>query len=379
MKAGTHQQKKNAADGVSTNGFGVLPRNNPNPVIEVNARGLIVFANEVSQNLATANSLPSPVRLLPREYLNHVASALQDRKSILRLESEIGDLTYAWALVPDGTQDVVYFYGADITEHKEAEKSLREQKTQLLHAQKMDAIGNLAAGIAHDFNNFLNAIRGFAELTLLDLNDREKISHNQEVIKETVDSATKLVRQLLTFSSEQTMELALLDINESVRAMERMLQSLVGSKVTIECDLCRQINHVKANRAMIDQLILNLVINAKDAMPDGGKIVLRTRYREHLISESGVCGQLADSKYLELSVSDEGIGMDDETKMRIFEPFFTTKGADKGTGLGLSTVYGIVKNFKGNIMVDTAPGKGTTFTILLPLSGKEDKFPIHSK
>ncbi len=373
----THSQNQNTGSRGSIEAFGALLHNNPNPVMEVNGSGHLVHANEAAHNLAAANNLASPDQLLPPDYPDRVVSSLLDCTSVMRLESEFGNFTYTWALVPDGTQGVVYFYGADITEQKETEKSLRRQQIQLLHAQKMDAIGNLAAGIAHDFNNFLSAIRGFADLTLMNLDDRGKISHNQEVIQETVDSATKLVRQLLTFSSDQPMELALLDINESVRAMERMLRTLVGSRVTIESDLCTQINHVKADRAKIDQLILNLVVNAKDAMPDGGKIVLRTRYREHLPSESGVCGNLSDSKYLELSVSDEGTGMDEETKMRIFEPFFTTKGSDNGTGLGLSTVYGIVKNFCGNIMVDTAPGKGTTFTILLPVSGKENELMIH--
>lgn len=370
MTSEIQNRNQSANSGGFGDDFGLLPRNNPNPVMEVNGRGELVHANEVSHSIASTNNLATPIQLLPNDYLRHVASALEDFKSILRLESEIGNFTYTWALVPDETQDLVYFYGADITEHKEAEKALRRQENQLLHAQKMDAIGNLAAGIAHDFNNFIQAINSFAELTLMNLDDREKISHNQEVIKETAESATKLVRQLLTFSSDQPTELVLLDLNETVRAMQRMLQSLVGSDVTIECDLCPQINHVKADRAMVDQIIMNLIVNAKDAMPDGGKITIRTRYQEDLASKSGICGELSDSKYLALSIIDEGIGMDEGTKMRIFEPFFTTKGSAKGTGLGLSTVYSIVKNFGGNIMVDSAPGKGTAFTILLPVSDK---------
>ena len=254
----------------------------------------------------------------------------------------------------------------DISERKQRERELASLEEQLRQAQKMEAIGRLAAGVAHDFNNALTVISGNCQLSLLDLRKEDPLRKNIEEIGEAAARAANLTRQLLAFSRKQMMKMEVLDLNDIVRGLHKMLHRLLGEDIDLVTILPEGIGKVKVDPGQIEQVIINLAVNARDAMPEGGTLAIETANveldeayaRRHIAVEPG--------SYVMLSVSDTGVGMSPEVKERIFEPFFTTKERGKGTGLGLSTVYGIVKQSGGNIWVYTEPGHGTTFKIYLP-------------
>lgn len=242
----------------------------------------------------------------------------------------------------------------DITERKALER-------QLALAQKMEAIGRLAGGIAHDFNNLLTVILGRVDLLLLKTETSEPSREPLEEIRKAANRAASLTRQLLAFSRKQTLESKLLDLNNIVSDMERMLSRLIGEDVEIVTVRDPDLWQVKLDPAQIEQVILNLAVNARDAMPKGGRLRIETK--NHIVGY-GDSMTLPPGHYVVLRVSDTGIGMDEEVRQRLFEPFFTTK--EKGTGLGLATVYGIVTQSGGHIHVDSLPGAGTTFSIYFP-------------
>ncbi len=237
---------------------------------------------------------------------------------------------------------------------------------QFRHAQKMEAIGRLAGGIAHDFNNLLTAILGYAQLAIDTIADGAPGHEEVEEIRTVADRATTLTRQLLAFSRKQVLQPTVLDLNGVVSALEGMLRRLIGEDIELVVQLEAAPGRVKADPSQLEQIIANLVVNARDAMPHGGCLTLETRNvafdDEYVRSHVGV----VPGDYVLLAVSDTGVGMDAETLPRIFEPFFTTKGVTKGTGLGLSTVYGIVAQSGGHIWVYSEVGRGSTFKIYLP-------------
>jgi two-component system, cell cycle sensor histidine kinase and response regulator CckA len=246
----------------------------------------------------------------------------------------------------------------NITERKKTESSLMSAQDQLRQSQKMEAVGRLAGGVAHDFNNLLTAIRGYCDLALTRLGDAILLRKNLLEIRKVSDRAALLTRQLLAFSRRQVLQPKLLDLNESVNNMDALLRRLIGETVELTVILDPQLRRVKADPGQIEQVIMNLVLNARDAQPSGGRIIIETANQRD--DEGHMTNQTL------LSVTDTGHGMDQETMSHIFEPFFTTKVAGRGTGLGLSMVYGIVKQSGGNIWVESETEWGCTFRISLP-------------
>ncbi|MGI8435917.1 MAG: ATP-binding protein, partial [Chthoniobacterales bacterium] len=256
----------------------------------------------------------------------------------------------------------------EMEERRVTEEALRRSEEELRHSQKMEAVGRLAGGIAHDFNNLLTAIIGYAEL----ISDRDHsdstIKQHSDLIRKAGEQAATLTRQLLAFSRKQLLQPKVIDLNRLVVEMESLLRRVIGERFNLQNRADAKHGTVMADPSQIEQVILNLGVNARDAMPTGGDLVIRTA-NVHLDHRSApqLSASLPPGDYVELSVTDTGAGMDEETKSRIFEPFFTTKGPGKGTGLGLATVYGIVRQSGGGISVESELGRGSTFRIYLPL------------
>jgi two-component system, cell cycle sensor histidine kinase and response regulator CckA len=262
--------------------------------------------------------------------------------------------------------NLMYYEGTvhDITERRSLEDQLRQ-------AQKMEAVGRLAGGIAHDFNNALSVINGYSELLQMSLSSDETLKKQAGEIQVAGQRAATLTRQLLAFSRKQTIQPSVLDVNSVITELEKMLHRLIGEDVRLEITLGEQLWPIKVDQGQLEQVFMNLAVNSRDAMPNGGKLLIETcninldemYVRRHPYAKAGA--------YVMLSISDTGLGMDKETQSRIFEPFFTTKEMGKGTGLGLSTVYGIVKQSQGYVSVYSEVGKGTTFKIFFPKSEGE--------
>jgi two-component system, cell cycle sensor histidine kinase and response regulator CckA len=262
------------------------------------------------------------------------------------------------ATVTDEPEEVFELIAEDITERRQLEEQLRQ-------AQKMDAVGRLAGGVAHDFNNLLMVINGYTEVLLEELGPGSPMHHKVQSIQQASDRAATLTRQLLAFSRKQLLELKVVDVNNVIGEMERLLRPLIGENIELVTHLSPEAGNTRADAGQLEQVIMNLVVNAKDAMPEGGKLLLESSgltvgdsFNEHRFIQPG--------RYAVISVTDTGHGMDKETQSRIFEPFFTTKEKGKGTGLGLSTVYGIVKQSSGYVFARSEPEKGTTFYVYLP-------------
>ena len=230
----------------------------------------------------------------------------------------------------------------------------------------MEAIGRLAGGVAHDFNNLLTGIAGYTELLGLSLEDNDALLEYIEQISKATDRATDLIGKLMAFSRKQVIEPQIININSIVSESQNMIGRIIGEDIELDVIPKQGLPNVKSDPGQIDQILLNLVVNARDAMPDGGKLIIRT---DGVVIDEEFCRlnfEVEPGEYVILSVSDSGIGMDEYTKTQVFEPFFTTKKEGKGTGLGLSTVYGIVKQNKGFVNVDSEIDVGTTISVYLP-------------
>jgi PAS domain S-box-containing protein len=264
----------------------------------------------------------------------------------------------------EGFLEFLETFVEDVTERREMELQLRQ-------GQKMEAIGRLAGGIAHDFNNLLGVISGYAELVSEQIDAEGEVHNSVEQIRKAAERASALTRQLLAFSRQQVLETRILDLNSIVEDMVKMLPRLLGEDVELQASLDPGLGAVKADQGQVEQVLLNLAVNARDAMPGGGKLAIRTG-RVRFDSEVALKHpSMTPGDYVLLSVSDTGMGMDKQTQAHIFEPFFTTKERGRGTGLGLATVYGFVKQIGGYVWVESEPGIGTTFEIYLPVACEE--------
>ncbi len=261
--------------------------------------------------------------------------------------------------------------GLDLSERILAEERLRETNEQLLQAQKMEAVGRLAGGVAHDFNNILTAIYGYCDILLSKMPEGHPEHSLVADIWQAGARAASLTQQLLAFSRRQTLQPKEVDLNGLAKNLRRMLARMIGEDIDLELDLCDSPWPVRVDPARIEQALMNLAVNARDAMPNGGILLIRTRNVR--LDARFISGhpEAAEGEYVMVAVSDDGEGMDEETRRHLFEPFFTTKEQGRGTGLGLSTVYGIVRQSGGNIWVYSEKGKGSTFEIYFPRAQAE--------
>jgi len=261
--------------------------------------------------------------------------------------------------LPEEEASTLLGVATEITERKRLEE-------QLLQSQKMEAVGQLAGGVAHDFNNILTAIVGYTDLLAADFSPNSRELEDLEEIRKAARRAAALTRQLLSFSRKQMLEPRIIDLNGVVTNLEKMLRSLISENIELKTALATGLGAARADPNQIEQVIMNLAINARDAMPDGGTLTIETGNATLDENYAARHVSVVPGAYVMLAVTDTGCGMNEETKARMFEPFFTTKPPGRGTGLGLSTVYGIVKQSGGNIWLYSEPGRGTTFKIYLP-------------
>jgi signal transduction histidine kinase len=289
-----------------------------------------------------------------------------------RKDGVILEVQTAWHTWQFGGRPARIVLANDVSERRRLEAQLRQ-------AQKMEAIGQLAGGIAHDFNNLLTVINGFSEILVASLAEADPLREHAQLILQSGAQAADLTKQLLAFSRKQMLQPQLLNLNELLSRLDRLLRAMVGGDVEISPELAPDLHLVKVDPNQFEQVIVNLAVNARDAMPEGGRIVIRTEnvelsggfLREH--------PEVISGDYVLLTVRDTGHGMDAATKAHLFEPFFTTKGLGKGTGLGLATIYGIIKQSNGYIYVESEPGKGAEFRIYLPADLQGRAVPIPSR
>ena len=333
-----------------------FPNLNPHPVLECNPQGQVTYANPVASRLLKNSSHKG---LLPVELRELIPRCLKEIIEITGQETEINGRTLLWSLQPFPATGRVYLYAVDITEQKRLEAQLRQ-------AQKMEAGGQMAGGLAHDFNNLLMIIGGYGELAAGQAESGSPVHESIEEIRKAAERAGSLTRQLLSFSRRQLLQPKILNLNGLVADMAKLLGSLLGDEIELTTHLDSDLGCIKADPAQLEQVIVNLALNARDAMPQGGKLTIETTNLPIEESLSSHSESAQPTSQVMLAITDTGVGMDAETQSHIFEPFFTTKENGKGTGLGLSTVYGVVKQSGGKLAVESELGRGTAFKIYLP-------------
>jgi len=336
-----------------------FPQVNPNPILEFAADGTLTYSNEAAHEMARSLGKPNIMDILPPQTCNIVRESFASGEKRLREEVCLAGRTITWSFFPVAANHVVHCYGADVTDVLNLEAQLR-------HAQKLESVGQLAAGVAHDFNNILTVIQGYSEALLDQCPSESSTMRPLKQISDAAKRAASLTRQLLMFSRRQVIQTKVLDLDAVLQNLANMLQRLLGEDIALETDYARDVPHIEADTGMLEQVVMNLAVNARDAMPGGGKLSLGTAA---VSVESTYANQHPDARpgnFVCLSVTDTGCGMDRKTLERIFEPFFTTKEVGKGTGLGLATVYGIVKQHQGWVEVSSQLGAGTTFKIFFP-------------
>ena len=334
-----------------------LTDESPHPVMRVSLEGAVLYANSASKALLGSWAGGTECSV-PQHFMTEVLAAWDQDERRMTETREAGSVV-EMTITPIRSRGYINLYGRDITE----EKSLSEK---FLQAQKMQAVGRLAGGIAHDFNNLLTVIGGYCELARADLDEESAVRPRIEEIAKATRRAASLTSKLLAFSRKQVLMPRVISPNDLLSSAQDMIARLIGEDVELTMFLDPKAGNIKADPGQIEQVLMNLVVNARDAMPDGGRLTITTVRRmlgqEYAQEHPGVRA----GEYVQISVSDTGHGMDRDVLSHIFEPFFTTKDISKGTGLGLSTVYGIVEQSNGHVTCTSEPGKGTTFTILFP-------------
>jgi len=337
-----------------------FPELNPNPVLEFNVQSALVYRNPAALSMARKVGVAGIEQLLPAETASIVAECLASGRSRLSLETTHGRSKLSWSFYPIAGPQVVHCYVDDITDRQSLEEQLRQ-------AQKMEAIGQLAGGVAHDFNNMLTVILGHLGLLRENPNIAKDIAESLSEISAAANRAAKLTSQLLAFSRRQVLSTSALDVNEVVTHLTKMLRRILGEHVSMQLDFAPEQLTFQGDAGLMEQVLVNLAVNARDAMPEGGTLKITTRTVTTVppsTSEHSASGQPV--AYVRLSVGDTGTGIPPEIRDKIFEPFFTTKEVGRGTGLGLATVFGIVQQHNGWIEVESEPGHGATFHIFLP-------------
>jgi len=336
---------------------------NPNPTLEFSAKGELTYFNEAAVKLARSVRKVHPREVLPTNIGELVSNCLETGRSQLHVETKLEGLTLSWSFHPMLAGKVVHSYVEDTTERLRLEAQLRQ-------AQKMESVGQLAAGVAHDFNNMLTIIQGHSSLLLAKPNLPEDVREPIQSTYFAAERAAALTRQLLMFSRRSTLQTKPLDLRATVGNMSKMLHRLIGENISLKFIAAPGLPIILADRGMMEQVVMNLSVNARDAMPGGGILTislepanLDKKYRD---THPGA----AIGSFVRLRVSDTGTGMDSATLAHLFEPFFTTKEIGQGTGLGLATVYGIVKQHDGWVEVTSSPGRGTTFDVYFPASNE---------
>jgi two-component system, cell cycle sensor histidine kinase and response regulator CckA len=368
----------------SENRFGALVEAAPDAIL-VHSDGQLVYANPAMARLVGARG---PEELLGTDLMSLVAPEFHDAvRSRIRFQRDTGRpappmeqeyvrrdggrIAVESAAMPlrYRNRDAHLVFIRDITARQRAEGERAQLQAQLLQAQKMESVGRLAGGVAHDFNNILTVQQGWCEMLARGLRSDDPIAHGLAQIGACAERAAALTRQLLAFSRKQTLQPRVVDLNALVTNLDSMLRRLIGEDVDLRTVPAPEPVRVMADPGQVEQVLVNLAVNARDAMPDGGKLTIEVSSIE--LDEAYAAGHVdvAPGRYAMLAISDTGVGMSEDTRRHIFEPFFTTKGEGKGTGLGLSTVYGIVRQSGGDVHVYSEAGRGTTFRVYLPGTG----------
>ena len=336
---------------------------NPNPVFELTADGDATYHNDAAFKLAQRLKCEHPRELLPPNVAQLVGNCLRESQSLPPHETKVAGRSLSWSFHPVSESRVVHCYVEDITDRLNLEAQLRQ-------SQKMESVGQLAAGIAHDFNNMLTIIQGHAGLLLAKAGGNKPQADSAQAIYFASERAAALTRQLLVFSRKNVIQRKLLDLREVVGNMSKMLRRLLGETVELQFVPPASLPLVHGDPGMLEQVLMNLVVNARDAMPKGGRLTVTLEPIEVSPAFVEKNPQSRLGAFVCLRVADTGVGMDTALISRIFEPFFTTKEVGKGTGLGLATVYGIVKQHAGWIEVTSEVGRGTTFAVYVPASAE---------
>src|SRR5262245_51831674 len=310
-----------------------FPRFSPDPVMEVAADGTLTYVNDAAREMAHQLKACDPEAILPRNAAAIARECLQQGQSKLSQQIQMNGRTLTWSFFPIIASQVVHCYGADVTERLNLEAQLR-------HAQKLESVGQLAAGVAHDFNNILTIIQGHSDRLIAQCADNSPKAEPLRQVSAAARRASSLTQQLLMFSRKQKMQAKVIDLNKIIGNLGKMLQRLIGDDIALESTCGNPLPCIEADAGMMEQIIMNLSVNARDAMPKRGKLTIST---DSVAIDDAYLPQHPEARpgrFVRLSVTDTGTGMSTETLNRIFEPFFTTKEVGKGTGLGLATVYG---------------------------------------